>query len=333
LSEPFHTPPVTHNPDGEERRAGFELEFTGIDMGQAAEVIRQLFGGEVVKISTFEFRIPDTRFGTFKLELDALVFREKRYEKYFQKVGLNLKKVKRKDDFESSLLEMASTVVPYEIVSPPLPISKLDDLNTLANKLRSLKVKGTGSSFMYAFGLHINPEVPNEEPDSLLDHLRAYVMLDPWIRKDASIDLSRRISPYINPYEENYIQHILNPDYQPDTEQLIRDYFRFDNSRNRPLDMLPVFMHLKPTLTGELIGEELTSSRPAYHYRLPNCSLEDPDWTIAGEWNRWVLVEKLASDKQALNQYSRAWLRMKAETLIRFEHKWVTLMNRWRESI
>jgi hypothetical protein len=63
----------------------------------------------------------------------------------------------------SSLLEMASTVVPYEIVTPPLPISKLDDLNTLANKLRSLKVKGTGSSFMYAFGLHINPEVPNED--------------------------------------------------------------------------------------------------------------------------------------------------------------------------
>jgi hypothetical protein len=52
------------------------------------------------KFQPIEFRIPDTRFGTFKLELDALVFREKRYEKYFQKVGLNLKKVKRKDDFE-----------------------------------------------------------------------------------------------------------------------------------------------------------------------------------------------------------------------------------------
>lgn len=329
----FNTPPSTQNPSGEERKVGYEFEFTGIEMDVVSEMIQSLYGGEVNEVSAFEFEVTDTEFGTFSLELDAQLLRDKKYEKVLKSMGIDLSKLKNIESIEDSLKDMASSVVPFEIITPPLPISKMDALDRLVNELRKHKAKGTGSSIMYAFGLHINPEISDDSTQSLLNHLRAYVMLDPWIRKDSKINMSRRMTPYINEYEEEYIKHILRPDYDPGLKLLIGDYFRFENSRNRPLDMLPLFMHLDEEHTSMLIDEELTSARPTYHYRLPNCSLEDFSWSPADEWNRWVLVEQMASDEKVLDQYSRAWLRMEKETIIRFETKWIELINRWTDEI
>jgi len=329
----FKTPPITQNPSGEERRVGYEFEFTGVEMDDAADIIKSLYGGVVNRLSTYKYDISDTEFGRFKLELDAQILRDKKYEKLLHTMGIDVSKLKNIESIEGSLKDMVSSVVPFEIVTPPIPISRMSELNRLVNELRIRKVKGTGSSFIYAFGLHINPEIPDQSALSLLNHLRAYVMLDPWIRKDAKINMSRKITPFINEFEADYIAHILNPDYKPSMDELITDYFLFENSRNRPLDMLPVFLHLNKELTASLIKEELTTPRPTFHYRLPNCSLEDISWTLADEWNRWVLVELMAFDDKLLNRYSRAWLRMRRETLIRFENKWIELINRWVDEI
>lgn len=329
----FHTPPHRLNTDGEERKTGFEFEFTGVSMEIAADLVAKLYGGNFNKISTYEFEIKNSSLGTFKLELDAQLLRDKKYEKFLNKIGIKIEDFKKKESIEGSLKDIASSIVPFEIISPPIPLSKMSELNRLVTELRKHRAKGTGSSFIYAFGLHLNPEVPDVSADSILRHLQSYVLLDGWIRKDAKINLSRRLTPFINEYEEKYIHYILQPDYSPDLEQLIRDYFEYDNSRNRPLDLLPLFMFLNDTLTNSLIKEELTTSRPTYHYRLPNCSLEDENWTLAEEWNRWVLVEKLANDTKSLDQYSRAWIRMKRETLIGFEQKWTKLMDRWVQNV
>ena len=328
MSEKFKHPPVLKNIHGDIRRVGYEFEFTGIDMARVAAIVKEIYGGDVQKITTFEYEVNDTIFGTFTIELDAQLLRDKKYEKLLGTVGVDLPKFKDIEKIEDSLMDVASTVVPLEIVAPPIPITEMHRLNSLVSHLRNEKARGTGSSIIYAFGLHLNPEIPFERTESLLYHLRAYVMLDPWIREAAGIDISRRITPYINPYDDEYIRLILNPDYQPDLKQLISDYFSYKNSRNRPLDMLPLFMHLNKEFTASLIDEGLTSSRPTFHFRLPNCSLEDENWTLAAEWNRWVLVEELAADETALNQYSRAWLKMEKETLIGFKRKWIKLMNR-----
>jgi len=325
----FKSPPKTTNPDGRERSAGYEFEFTGIDMADAAALIQTLYGGIIQKKSAYEFDVGDTQFGTFRIELDAQLLREKKYEALLKKVGIDLETFKKKKTIEDSLMELASSVVPFEIITPPIPLSKMHRLNAITKNLREKKAEGTGSSFIYAFGLHINPEVSDKSTASILNHLRAYVLLDPWIRKDAKIDVSRRITPFINPYKENYILHILNEEYLPDLETLIKDYFAFDNSRNRALDLLPLFMHLNRELTSALLEDTLTSGRPTWHYRLPNCSIEDESWTLALEWNRWVIVEKLAQDENELYRYMRAYKKVKKETVIGFERKWVELMNRW----
>jgi len=329
----FKTPPIIYNQDGQERSVGFEFEFTGVEMNDAAEMISDLYGGKIEQISGYEYKVNDTEFGDFSLELDASLFLNKKYEKVLKTVGLDVNKLKNKEKLEEALRDMASTVVPFEIITPPIGFSDLKRLNELVDRLREWKAKGTGDSFFYAFGLHLNPEVPELSADSLLRHLKAYVMLDGWIRKDADVNISRKITPYINEYEMDYIRFILREDYQPGLEELIRDYFTFKNSRNRPLDMLPVFMFMEKEFTSGLMKEELTSARPTFHYRLPNCSLGDESWSLAAEWNRWVLVEKLADDEQSLSQYSRAFLNMDDKSVFSMKKKWVELMDRWVQNV
>ena len=329
----FKTPPSQLNTSGEERCVGYEFEFTGVEIPEAAKLVKNLYGGSVSRVSTYEYHVEETLFGTFKLELDAQLLLEKKYEKTLKSIGIDLTTFKNIDSIEDKLKNMASSVVPFEIITPPIPLSSMGDLQKLVDELRTWKAKGTGSSVLYAFGLHLNPEIPDESAISLLNHLRAYVMLDPWIRKNSKINISRRITPYINEYKDEYLNLILNPGYKPSLKEFIRDYFRFENSRNRPLDMLPVFMHLDSETTRSLLKETLTSARPTYHYRLPNCSIEDPEWSLANEWNRWVLVEVLAADAKSLNQYSRTYLKLKKEMLVGFETKWIELMNRWVSNV
>ncbi|MFD2531044.1 amidoligase family protein [Gracilimonas halophila] len=329
----FRNPPKIKNQDGKERSVGFEFEFTGVEMKDAAEMTSELYGGKVEQISGYEYAVNDSEFGDFSLELDASLFLNKKYEKVLKSVGLDVDKLKNKEKLEDTLRDMASTVVPFEIITPPIPISSLEQMDRLVEKLREWKAKGTGSSFFYAFGLHLNPEVPELSAESILHHLKAYVMMDAWIRKDANIDLARKITPYINEYEMDYIRFILQEDYKPDLKTLITDYFKFKNSRNRPLDLLPVFMFMDEKTTKGLLEEELTSARPTFHYRLPNCSIEDESWSLAEEWNRWLLVEQLANDEKSLDQYSRAFLNMDEKSVFGMKKKWIKLMDRWVNNV
>lgn len=329
----YKEPPKIYNQDGQERSVGFEFEFTGVEMKDAADMISGLYGGDIEQISSYEYAVNKTEFGTFSLELDASLFLNKKYEKVLKSVGLDVEKFKNKEKLEETLRDMASTIVPFEIITPPIPVSQLARIDELVTALREWKAKGTGSSFFYAFGLHLNPEVPELSAESVLRHLKAYVILDAWIRKDADIDLSRKITPYINEYEMDYIRYILREDYKPDFKTLITDYFKFKNSRNRPLDLLPLFKFMDKETTQDLLKERLTSARPTFHYRLPNCSIEDEHWSLAQEWNRWLLVEKLADDEKTLDQYSRAFLNMDEKSVFGIKKKWIKLMDRWVKNV
>ncbi|MDZ7720728.1 MAG: amidoligase family protein [Balneolaceae bacterium] len=329
MNQEFLEPPKRTNATGEERSVGFEFEFTGVEMEDSASMLWRLYGGEIKQLSTFEFKVLNTKFGDFGLELDAQLLREKKYEKFLKNIGIDLSRFEGQGTVEDSLKDLASSVVPYEIITPPIPLSKMAEMTALVDELRKLKAKGTGSSFVYAFGLHLNPEIPDDSTETLLNYLRAYVLLDPWIRNEIAVDVSRRLTPFINRFEDDYLEHILDPDYQPGQTEFIEDYFYFGNSRNRPLDLQPLFMYLDEELTSKLVEDTLTSSRPAFHYRLPNCSPEDESWTLAAEWNRWVLVETLAEDTVSLIEYCKTYLKMKRETMLRFEAKWIEQMDRW----
>jgi hypothetical protein len=110
-------------------------------------------------------------------------------------------------------------------------------------------------------------------------------------------DLSRRVTPYINHFGEDYIRLVLDANYEPDQEQLIADYLRFNPTRNRSLDMLPLFCHLNEDQVREAIDDDRVNARPTFHYRLPNCDIDDPDWNLNVPIEMWMAVEAFAYHK------------------------------------
>ncbi len=321
-SQQFVAPPILHTRDRRTRTAGFELEYAGLTIAHSARIVQAIFGGEVEPISTFVHHV-HTPTGRFAVEIDAAVLKEKQYEKPLRAIGFDPDKHDVRW-LEEALLGAASTVVPIEISAPPLPIDQLDPLDELRAKLREARAKGTRASLLYAFGLHINPEVVDpHDINSLRDHLRAVILLYPWLKKSGEIDLSRRLCPYINPFSANYARLILQPDYAPDQDRIIDDYLEFNPTRNRPLDMTPLFVLLdRDRVVHRMAEMHLVKARPTFHYRLPNCMIDEDDWTLASEWNRWVIIERLAHDRPLLARMAWEYLEADREALHPIVNSW-----------
>jgi len=72
--------------------------------------------------------------------------------------------------------------------------------------------------------------------------------------------------------------------------------------------MLPAFMHFDEQRVKEKVADVLVRPRPTFHYRLPNCDLDNPEWSVIDEWNLWVKVEELAEDPARLEAMSLAFI-------------------------
>jgi hypothetical protein len=96
-------------------------------------------------------------------------------------------------------------------------------------------------------------------------------------------------------YPQAYRQRVLAPDYWPDQTTLIADYLTANPTRNRGLDLLPLFAYLNEEQVRSALPHEKIGPRPALHYRLPQCHLSDPNWSILPSWERWLTVERLAA--------------------------------------
>lgn len=313
VSAAYEKPPVTHNDAGDLRQVGFEIEFGAENCGEAARRVAELYGGQLNRINPHYYKAEDTRLGTFVIELDTqLVPSGPLHESegtaaYDNEFELFLKK-DAPEFFYEWLGDLSKAVVPYEVVTPPIAIDKLNELDGLIDGLRKLGAKGTGESVVYAFGVHINPEAPSLETRSVLNHLRAFLLLSDWLHSMMDIDFTRWLSPYINKFPRDYAQKVVDPDYAPDQDGLIDDYIAANPTRNRELDLLPLLMHIDEERVRGRLDDGLTSSRPTYHYRLPDCRLNDSGWSLGKEWNFWVQVERLAADPERLASWGRDYI-------------------------
>jgi hypothetical protein len=330
-SNPFHLPPVLHTAGGRVRRAGFEFEYAGPDIKVSARLVGDVFGGEHIVRSTFE-HVVRTDLGDFSVEIDASLLKDKKYEKPLRAIGIDPEKTNTQW-LENALLDTFSTLVPIEIGTPPIPIDQLDRLDDLRQRLHEANAKGTRASILYAFGFHINPELPSDDPAVIRDFLRAFLLLYPWMKGRAEVDMTRRISPYINAFPDEYARLILREDYPASRERLINDYVALNPTRNRPLDMLPVLSHLdRDRVMARVEDPHLVKPRPAFHYRLPNCMLDEPDWRVAREWNTWVAVERLAYDPRRLAEMSRDYLLADRTSFKPFVDKWPAVLESYIEA-
>jgi hypothetical protein len=78
-------------------------------------------------------------------------------------------------------------------------------------------------------------------------------------------------------------------------------------------------------MTG-VVGDPLVKPRPTWHWRLPDSRVGAPGWSILPAWERWVEVERLASDPWALTELSALWReRWRADAL----EDWPRIVQRW----
>ena len=303
---PFHIPPVTIDANNNPRKVGFEFEFGNLTVIKTAEALHRTLGGLLTIHNPFRAEITDTVMGKLKIERDQHLLSSVSYRSYFEELGIDFSKGSIAHEIEMNLDNASSIIVPCEVITDPIPFEQLPVLDTLVKTLDDIDAMGTQDSLTYAYGLHFNPTAPDLNSATLLSYLQAYLLCSDLIIEDSQTDITRRyLTNYIDRFPGAYIEIIMDRNYQPTIAELIKDYLKFNPTRNRALDMLPLFCEIDKALVFKhLKGVEtkLVKSRPTFHYRLPDCRLGHPHWSPALAWNQWVMIEKVANNRAILNQ-------------------------------
>ena len=313
-------PELLQNLQGSERKVGFELEFSGLDVTETCRLITAVYPGKTSVESDFEAQVETAELGLFTVELDWQ-FGKELAKKGGQKTATG-EPSELQNSFMQTLASLAGQIVPLEIVCPPLPLSKLGLLEPIIEQLRQAGAKGTGESPVFAFGVHINAEIPDVSANCLRRYLQAYCIAQDWLIKTHDIDLTRRLTPYVDLYPEEYLRTVLNYDDSIDQDTLIGDYLSHNRTRNRALDMLPLFRYLDEERVDQAMDDNLTSARPTFHYRLPNCEINRHGWHLNESWNTWCVVEYLAAREELLNDFTAAWQKHDANRLFPGPQPW-----------
>jgi hypothetical protein len=316
-------PPRREAYDGRERRVGVEIEFAAVSARQGAEIVKGLFGGRVREEDPHRFHVEGTEFGEFTVEIDTQYAHR-------PKGGSGGEGSELFEDFRAEMRrlfgDIGSVVLPCEVVCPPIPWHELGRLDALVEALREAGAEGTRSSPFYAFGAQLNPEIASEDPEHIASVLKAYLLLSPWLRAVMSLDVTRRLVAFADPFPDGYVRHVTAGSYRPDRTRLIEDYLEWNPTRNRELDMLPLFAWMEPELVEARVDDVRVKPRPTFHYRLPDADLGEVDWSLSLEWNRWLVVERLAGDAELLDRMGEAWARRRQGWL---SDRWAMESTQW----
>jgi hypothetical protein len=304
-------PACAETSDGSPRRVGVEIEFAGLSCARAAAIVAARFGGEAREIDPYRFLVETTARGRFLVELDTQFVHgdeaadpKARAEKETERLREALE-----EGLRAAIGEVTKIYLPVEIICPPLGLEALPALDEIVAELRASGARGSKDSVVYAFGLQLNVDMPALDAETILAYLRAYLVSSDWLRAGIGVDLTRRVLPFIQPFPRSYLRHVLRADYAPDLATLIDDYLFYNPTRNRDLDVLPLFAWLAPDRVRAVVDDPRLKARPALHYRLPDSRVDDPDWRIVHEWNRWaVSVESLVGDRERLAGACAAYL-------------------------
>ena len=320
-SKKFNLPRNTQTSDNQTRRVGFELEFSGIDLQQTVSAVQGALDAEIVSQTEAEIKLHSEELGDFNIEIDWAYLKAKAAKEQ----GPN------EDRTWVDLLSLvAPMLVPIEVVCPPIPMDRLGALDSMVDALRAAGALGTEKSFISAYGVHVNVELPDLEAATLSRYLRAYALLQWWLVDSHHIDIARRISPYIDLFTRDYLKHVLmHPNAGID--QILDDYLQFNPSRNRGLDLLPLLASIDEEKVRSVVDDPRIKARPAFHYRLPDCRIEQSDWSLTVPWNSWLVVEKLAENDVWLQELTEEFLSTERQRVLLdiSRTSWVEYIDLW----
>ena len=320
-------PNITTKSDGLPRQVGVEFELQGIDVDMLARLIALTLRGEVETVSEAEYLIRVPEQGDYLVEVDYALLKQVAKE---QHDANDDDQTKLETLTLDALSAVSSVIVPCEVVAPPLPMERFGQpMQTLTDAIRDAGGKGTGHSLFYALGVHLNVEPPDLEAHTIVSYMKAFACLYDWIVWQGEVDLARRMTSHIKRYPAEYDLRLTDPEYWPNLETLIVDYLGSNASRNRAMDMLPLFCEISPDVVRTAIDDDRIKPRPAFHYRLANCAIDEPDWSIADPWRRWLQIEHLASDRDALNDCCEEYRSSRQRPLQRVDDSWREMVAKW----
>lgn len=276
--------------DPDARKVGVEIEFAGLTEEAAAALIIDTLGGELRSERSFHATVSGSALGDLAIDLDT------RFAK--DPVG----------PMVEAGLDISRGVIPVEIVTEPLSQADLPRLEELRRNLKAAGALGSRSGLLRGFGVHLNVQVADHGERDATPVTRAFALIEDWLREADPMDNSRRIMPFVDPYDTEFVDRLAGGRGMS-RDDLFGLYLSQSVTRNRGLDLLPLIAAVAPDHLSRIAASEgAVSGRPAWHYRLPDCRIDEDDWSLAYEWNRWVLVERIAADAELLDRLAALWL-------------------------
>jgi hypothetical protein len=284
-------PPRDRDSNGERRRVGVEIELGGLSEEQVAETVRHCLGGEIDRGSRHELHVRGTELGDIEVCLDTA---------YKDSGNPAIEKA----------VELGRGLIPVEIVTKPIPFEAMGRLDELVDRIREAGGAGTRDRLLNGYGVHFNVSVVSLDAEGIVPVVRAFALIEDWLRADVAVDLARRVLPFVERYPRAFVDAIAREGAGWSLEDLMTAYLALTPTRNRSLDMLPILREIDEERVVAALGDaaRAVTARPAYHYRLPDSRIGDPHWSLALEWSRWSLVEHVAARPDLLDGLSRSWL-------------------------
>ncbi len=320
-------PDIMRTIDGKDRHVGIEIELSGIGYDALVQKVSTLLEGTPRLESRYVTTI-ETSLGAFTIELDSdpikdLDLADKRLPESIRDLGGQAMEV---------IDAAAERIVPLEIVSPPLPFSRVPDVQSLMESLREAGALGSREAIYYAFGLQLNPELPDLKPATLVRYLQAFAGLYEWLKAKHQLDISRKLTTYIEPWSTGFTDRLMTDDYAPERSDLMRDYLEFNPTRNRALDLLPLFAHMDKALLDDYVRDSRIKSRPTLHYRLPDCDIDNPEWNLSSVWNDWVILEQIANNADELSELRALYRERRKLSIHNLTCSWQEATEDWLHS-
>ena len=292
----FADPPLRENAAGRLRTVGVEVEFGALTAQQGAKALANGLNGSILEEDAHAVVVRGTALGDLMVEIDM------RYAHPQRHPGTRWGRLSRGG--AATLGLVSRYFVPRELVTPPIPLDRLALVDSAVEVLRLAGARETGPT---AFGLHFNPEPPRLDAETITAILKAFMLLNDWLRRESRPRrLTHRLGFGRN-YPPAYMRRVVAADYWPDLDDLMDDYLAANPTRNRDLDLLPLFLHFDERRVRARLPDEKIGKRAVLHYRLPTARVSQPGWGIVPDWNRWVAVERLAADRPRLEQLAAVY--------------------------
>ncbi len=324
----LHLPPRQTNYRGEPRHVGVEIEFASLSVQDSAQKLQAMFGGTMVEEDPHRLHLRETRLGNFTCELDTQYAHDKpdRNRNGGRRGFFDGSIEKLRARLRVLFGDISSLVMPCEVVAPPIVLADLHRLDDLVEELAKAGGSGTRASVFYAFGAQLNPDIAEQSSEWIVSVLKAYLLLSDWLRAVIAVDLTRKLTSYTDPFPASYVRQVVDPAYWPDMGRLMADHIAANPTRNRELDMLPLFAWIDEAYVKARVDDPRISKRPTFHYRLPDANVDLPGWNVTLEWNRWCAVERLADNRAALDAMGAAYI-ANADKLV--PENWAVRASDW----